>query len=271
MDDPWSGDPWEGSHDRAGFASDDELENDDAWYNAVSADDAADYLAHFVVSLKRGSKPFTATDACTIAFWATKAGMKGFINDFAANPVDVKHHSRKFDDAVSKNFVDSPIEKYHVTFPSYRRSASVRCEEVVPMHLPLDCLRADLAKNHDMPARLDEALANGKLPVDRYLSHPVVGSAAPGVAVYPYSLYFDGIPFTRNDGLLAVYLTNLVTNEIHLLIILRKSEMCECGCKHWCTLYVLLLVLDWAFRHCSPLAVEPGARHDQTDWHDDEP
>ena len=126
---------------------------------------------------------------------------------------------------MSKNFGDSPIEKYHATFPSYRRSATVRCEEVVPMHLPLDCLRADLAKHHDMPARLDEALANGTLPVDRYLSHPVVRSAAPGVAVYPYSLYFDGVPFTRNDGLLAVYLTNLVTSEIHLLVALRKSEM----------------------------------------------
>ena len=75
------------------------------------------------------------------------------------------------------------------------------------MQLFLDCARADNEADERLSIKLTNAISSGLLP-RRYFEHPVTRSAPAGIPVYRYSLYFDGVPFTRNDGLLACCLAN---------------------------------------------------------------
>jgi hypothetical protein len=71
----------------------------------------------------------------------------------------------------------------------------------------------------------------------------VVQSKLEGEAVYPFAIYLDGVPFQKRDGLLCFTAYNLITLERHLVVLLRKSEMCKCGCTGWCTLFPVWLFL----------------------------
>ena len=56
----------------------------------------------------------------------------------------------------------------------------------------------------------------------------------------------------------------------HLLAVLKKSEMCSCGCKHWDSLFPVWTFLAWGFEHLLK-GEHPGARHDLTPFRDSEP
>ena len=260
MADPWSAQPWEGVS-RSGWASDEDTAEPS--FDDVSKEEAEEQLALFLVFLKR-SGILSAKQVCIIAFWSQKAGVKGLVEAMTVEP-NGAHFSRTFDKAVAPT-ESGVIDKYDLKVPSYRRADdTLQAAEWIPMHLPLDCARADLENDASMPRTLQDSVADGELPL-RYFQHPVTRSAPAGVPVYPYSLYFDGVPFTRQDGLLCCYLTNLLTETVHCLVTLRKSEACGCGCRGWCTVYVVLKAIGWGLSHAGPLGCEPRERHDGTSW-----
>eukprot|EP00959_Pyramimonas_sp_CCMP1952_P385880 8087329-Pyramimonas_sp.AAC.1 len=57
------------------------------------------------------------------------------------------------------------------------------------------------------------------------------------------ALYADGIRYTRSDrtgksdSLLLVTMHTLASRRRHPLAVIRKSEMCRCGCRGWCTIF----------------------------------
>ena len=262
MVDPWE-DPWEDAwFHGCGFGSDDE--GDDGAYTHVTIEEAADRLGEYIIFLKQ-SGTLSAKQACGLAFWAKAAGLKGIIETFAVPP-DGDHFSRTFDRAVARSDRESEpaCERYEALIPCYRRIDHGQSEEWVPMALPLDCVRADLATDSTLPAKLETAIANGTLP-KAYTDHVAV-QTAPHLPVYPYSLYFDGVPITRHDAALCCYLVNLLNGTPFLVFVLRKADMCRCGCRGWCSIYVALRVLGWNIEHCSALGREPTSRHDGSQW-----
>ena len=44
---------------------------------------------------------------------------------------------------------------------------------------------------------------------------------------------------------------------------LRKRLICDCGCKGWCTMFVLFQFLKWSIDHMA-IGEFPEARHDGT-------
>ena len=259
MSDPWSVDPWE-SVARAGYASDDE--EDVPSFDGISREEAAEQLGNYIVFLKR-SAVLSAKQACVLAFWAKAAGVEGLVEQLAVPP-DGDHFSRKFDTAARAD-VEGSCERYEVTMPCYRRTDHTQSSETVPIVTPLDCVRAEVEANAALPGMLEAVVAARQLP-EMYFEHPAVRSAPAGVPVYPYSLYFDGVPITRTDGALCCYLVNMLTDVPFLLAVLRKSEMCQCGCRHWCSIYVLLRALGWSIEHGSAIGREPLTRHDGEGW-----
>ena len=66
-------------------------------------------------------------------------------------------------------------------------------------------------------------------------------------------------------GHVLFYLTNLVTNVTHCLAVLRKGDLCSCGCKGWCSLFVIQRIIGWSFEHLAR-GTKPNARHDDSEW-----
>ena len=52
-------------------------------------------------------------------------------------------------------------------------------------------------------------------------------------------------PFTKNDGFMAFTLVNCSTRMRHLCVLMRKSQMCQCGCKGWCSMFVALSFMHY--------------------------
>ena len=78
-----------------------------------------------------------------------------------------------------------------------------------------------------------------------YYDHPVVRSAAPGEVVLPIATYLDGVPYSLTDAVLGFWVINLLDSRRYLCMILRKRNMCDCGCKGWCTLYFYFTMFRW--------------------------
>ena len=51
----------------------------------------------------------------------------------------------------------------------------------------------------------------------------------------------------------------------HLLLVVRRSELCRSGCLGWCTLWVTLDFMNWTVAALAE-GVMPRTRHDGTPW-----
>lgn len=92
---------------------------------------------------------------------------------------------------------------------------------------------------------IDEALSEQWPPA--YLEHPVTRSAGVGERVVLIALYTDGVPTTKRDGVIGFWVYSLLSMRRHLVAILRKSELCRCGCKGWDSMYGIFRMLLWSF------------------------
>ena len=97
---------------------------------------------------------------------------------------------------------------------------------VVPPH---EALAAECADSPSVMERLHWSIAASEWAAS-YSAHPVVRASPPGT-VLPLALYIDGVPYSRHDGLLAFRVYNLITWKRHLAVVLRKPQVCACGCR----------------------------------------
>ena len=104
--------------------------------------------------------------------------------------------------------------------------------------------------------------AAGELP-PCYMQHVVAQER--GHRAWPLALYVDGVPTTSKDGMLGFWVYSLLTQKRHLCVALRKSSLCRCGCRGWCTLHGVFAFLHWSFQ---ALAAQqfPPSRHDGRPW-----
>ena len=231
------------------------LGRDDAWesasedefdYDAISNETAAELLFEFIVDLKLSGK-LSAKSACVLAFYAVKAGVVGCedLKKIALNPTAQSgKYSRQFDQRVGHPDSEGYV---YVDAAMNSRSSSARLVNKVPILPAHDCLVAEWA------------LANTALQEQRdamnwprcFWNHPVYKSATQagrGEFVWPIALYMDGVQFTREDSCLGIWLICLITGRRWLLVALRKSEMCGCGCRGWCTLWPVYRAVAWSLR-----------------------
>ena len=95
----------------------------------------------------------------------------------------------------------------------------------------------------------------------RYYDHRVVRETVDGTLVYPYTLYVGGIRFTRTDNVIAFWMCSMITFHRHLCVVVRKSELCNCRCRGWDTIYPIMLMLNHSFVALAR-GILPSARHD---------
>ena len=57
---------------------------------------------------------------------------------------------------------------------------------------------------------------------------------------YPVAMFVDAAPFQKKVSFVGFWLINLVTGMRHLCCIVKKDQMCMCGCRAWCTIFKVL-------------------------------
>ena len=87
---------------------------------------------------------------------------------------------------------------------------------------------------------------------------------AQGKVAIPLALFLDGVQYANRDSMLVINVTNLLTEQKHVVAVLRKRLMCgkkaSCGCRGWCSLWPLWQFLSWSLGALA-VATYPRARH----------
>ena len=102
------------------------------------------------------------------------------------------------------------------------------------MNAPHEKLDQEVKDNPQIVEDLRGMLATRSFP-PAYYQNDVVKAHA-GRPVLPCALYLDGAPFSKRDGLVGLVVYNLVSMKRHLVAIYRRSNLCKCGCRGWCSL-----------------------------------
>eukprot|EP00959_Pyramimonas_sp_CCMP1952_P015618 330476-Pyramimonas_sp.AAC.1 len=203
----------------------------------MDAEAAARELSDYIIQLKLDGQ-INATQACILSFWASRAGASGMVTKLAWPPGKQSgSYSSHFDRVVLPKGDNIHRSFYSITVPAHRRSDATRCTMEVPALNPIDLVVEEFGSNASKAkADVAIALAEGRLPA-AYTSHPVVQGASHGECVLPFGMYLDKVPFERTDSVLGVWLYNILSGLRFLVVCLRASEMCKCGCRGHCSLY----------------------------------
>ena len=168
-------------------------------------------------------------------------------------------YARHFDRVLG--FKDAKERFYRVNTIGQPRRAPDRTHIDVSMRPPHLALKSEVEKNPGMWLQLQEMIDSSRMP-PAYFEHPVV-VANPGKLALLVSIYMDGVSYSNVDTCVGVWLQNSVTNQRHLLTLVRKSICCLCHCRGWCTWHPLLSALRWDLL-ALVRGVSPGCRHDGT-------
>ena len=248
---------WEWHLLRPGF--EDDYEPD---YDNLTAEEAGVEFADMLIHLKR-TNALSAKQACVLAWWAAKAGACGLAQSLGYRPeAQSGHYSRHFDKVVGCK----PSNKhfYNLDVVQYSRYSSGRVVEQMPVVPPHEALVEEFLARPTLAEDVRQAVREGELPTS-YTSHPAVLTAPQGVPVFPLAMYLDAVPFSRRDSCLGIFVYNVFSGVRHLVAVFKKSELCQCGCRGWCSLYLVFLFTDWSLQSMAR-GKHPFRRHDGAAW-----
>lgn len=256
---PWDRDS-DSENDHHGWDQSDN-EDDSINWDSLSPEEAGDELASRLLTLQnRGA--LSAKAVCSLAFFAKRAGAVGFVSKLSHNPEAASGHFQRHLDSVLF-FTDEKKKLYDLPCPGHTRYDKERVTHIISTIPFQEELANELAENPELGPTLDKMVQNNELPAD-YYQHPVV-RANPGERVYPVSMYLDGVAHSKVDNVLGITISNLVSGTRHLCIALRKSLLCRCGCRGWCTLRPIWVFVHWCLVSMSQ-GVFPTSRHDSSAW-----
>jgi hypothetical protein len=208
-----------------------------------TAPEATQLLADFMIDKWCHGK-MAAVDLCMMCFWMKAAGMSGLIAELAKMP---KPNQRgKCRDHIRRKLgLDKETGRFDkLALPSSDKSDGSRITHNMYVLNPHDAINMEVADDPTIHDTLAQHVADGKLPPS-YMEHPV--ARASGHKALPCFLYIDGVPTTKHDGVIGFWVYCAISLRRHLVAVLRKSRICQCGCSGWCSFYVMFLWLHWSF------------------------
>ena len=181
----------------------------------------------------------SAKTLCVLCWWAHRAGAAGPASNYAFRPgAPSGHYAAHIDRARGidlaeerKGMLAIPIPKYPKYDGGGGASTSARSSCPTRPWLP----RSRQTLRSWPPAYTQHERAR----------------ASPHDVVLPCALYLDGVPMTRTDGVLGFTFYDLVSQKRHLCAVIRKAEMCTCGCRGWCSLWPIWNALAWSLKALS--------------------
>ena len=239
-------------------------DHDEPYYKHVPPDVAGEELVHMLTHLK-SMGTLSAKQTCVLAFWAAKAGACGEVKAMGVRPdQEAGEYSKRYDKWAGVSI--HAQNHYPLWLGLSMRHDAGRYWGPLPSRLPHEAFKEEMLKWSRPADLLRVALANNDLP-PKYWDHEFVKASPPEELVHPFSLYLDGVPFSRHDSVLGFWAQLLFSPERHLLFVIRKSEMCGCGCGGWCSLHPIMSMLSWSLAALGA-GHHPARRHDNEAWKD---
>ena len=136
---------------------------------------------------------------------------------------------------------------YSLEVPSYNKYEGIRGTTSVWVCPPHEALSAEVRADSDLRDDLARRVDNTALP-PFYCTHPVFEKKG-DLRARPIVLYMDSTPYTLSDSCLAIFVYNLLTGKRNMAVAFRRRDLCRCGCRGWCSLWVTYDWLAHSFRH----------------------
>jgi hypothetical protein len=216
------------------------------------------------------SKAMTAKDFCIICHHAYMAGVAGDVSMYGVPPD--RSSLGDYQKHLDKVLPQAPKTPYYfLQLPISRRGGGGRTKRRIPVVPAHEALTDEMETNPPTIEDVHAAFATDEWNRS-YESHPLKIDPPDGeIRQWPIVVYVDGVRFTRQtsvgkmDSFIGWSVYNLVTRKRILVALVRKSEMCRCGCRGWCTLFPVFQFLAWCF---SALASgqRPPRMHDGAEW-----
>ena len=179
---------------------------------------------------------------CTIFWWAAKAGLQGDVPRLALSPGGRSGNYKRHLDTCLGHAKGRQLH-YLLPVPGHKRHDLTRTVHDVPTMPMHEVLAKELRDSATVPFKLEEARENGTLP-RAYWDHPVVKASS--TPVLPVALFMDGVAYSHTDSVLGVWAINMISQKRHVVALMRKRQMCKCGCQGWCSQFPLMTLLRWS-------------------------
>ena len=228
---------------------------------ACGEKDAQDNFVMALLELKNKGR-VSARDVCVLCYWAGKGGLGEEVQRMGMSPASQSGHFQRHLDTVLSSEAATE-EYYELPLPGHSNWSLNRVTRNVVTKPAHEQLHAELATKPNLERELQARVRSKQMPPS-YDNHPVV-LANPDRPVWPVALYVDGVPFAKKDSLLLFVVYNMISDARHVVAILRKSDLCKCGCRGWCSIYPIFCFLRWSFMALAAGAF-PCARHDDSAW-----
>ena len=204
--------------------------------------EACEELAGYLVE-KYNSGKWPATDVCKLSYWATMGGMTGSLAALAKRPgLPTGHYNHHIKKVLGISDDDDTFE--YLDMPCSDSGDGSRINYKLAVIPPHEMLNKEMSENRlELDSLLAQHVRDDMVP-KVYKDHIV--TRASGKKAQPIAIYLDAVPTTKKDAVLGVWVYFAMSSKRHLCCVLRKSRMCQCGCRHWCSLFVLFSWLNWS-------------------------
>eukprot|EP00969_Alexandrium_andersonii_P078785 3474460-Alexandrium_andersonii.AAC.1 len=108
------------------------------------------------------------------------------------------HFKRHLERAIGLDKHDERL--YSLKIPGHRKHDQTRDSHDEPVLVPHEVLSEEVLAQPDIKDKLEEAVQQSEW-AEVYTNHPIVKASHD--PVLPLALYVDGVPVTKNDGLVA--------------------------------------------------------------------
>ena len=204
----------------------------------------------------------SAENVCVMCYFLGLAGLSDNVKSFGKRPgLSSSHYSEHL--RLVLGLEDQRSNLYIVNVPGHERHAFSRKSiklNTFPLH---ENYADDIEQDPTFRVRLHESRISNKLPPS-YWEHPLVKSH-PDKLIGAVAIYMDGVRYSNSDTVVGIWLVCVVTGRRHLVALVRKRNLCDCGCKGWCTWFTILSYIRWCCE-CLHEGVMPSQRHDCSEW-----
>ena len=210
---------------------------------AVSPEDAIRHISDLLIDHWTLGKKLTSNSVCILCFWMKAVGVGGSVAELALGPGKqsgkYRPHIRK---ALGLDLKNADYRDLKV--PCADKIDGSRVYHTMPVVDPHVAFSRELADDPSLHEKLAADVAMHRLP-PLYTEHPV--AQAHSFTAFATFLYVDGTPTTKRDGVVGFWTYIHGSTKRHLNAVVRKRRLCGCGCKGWCTFYVIFQWLHWSY------------------------